>query len=85
METGCYAETSVDFPADYTPYDPEDATLHNYRCTNLKSPASNPQHGGPGTGWPSYYTQAAGFIAFYYSQGYGGGIVAASTRRHDVP
>jgi hypothetical protein len=33
----CSSETSVDFQRTTRRYIPEDSTLHNYRCENLKS------------------------------------------------
>jgi hypothetical protein len=37
METICSSETSVDFQRVTRRYIPEDKTLHNHRCENLKS------------------------------------------------
>jgi hypothetical protein len=37
MEATCYSETSVDFQRFTRRYIPEDITLHNHRCENLKS------------------------------------------------
>jgi hypothetical protein len=36
MEVICSSETSVDFQRTTRRYIPEDSTLHNYRCENLK-------------------------------------------------
>jgi hypothetical protein len=33
----CFSETSVDFQQTSRRYIPEDSTLHNHRCENLKS------------------------------------------------
>jgi hypothetical protein len=51
-------------------------TLPTWRA---KSPYLYP----PGTGWPSLYPQALGFlfVASYDSQGYGGGIEPISTHK----
>jgi hypothetical protein len=32
----CYSETSVDFIKGYTALQPEDRTLHNYSCRNIR-------------------------------------------------
>jgi hypothetical protein len=37
MEATCSLETSVDFQRTTWCYIPEDSTLHNHRCENLKS------------------------------------------------
>jgi hypothetical protein len=37
MEAICSSETSVDFQRTTRRYIPEDSTLHNHRCENLKS------------------------------------------------
>jgi hypothetical protein len=37
MEAICSSETSVDFQRVTRRYIPEDSTLHNHRCENLKS------------------------------------------------
>jgi hypothetical protein len=37
MEAVCSPETSVDFYRTTRRYIPEDCTLHNHRCENLKS------------------------------------------------
>jgi hypothetical protein len=37
MGTICFSETSVDFHRTTWPYIPEDRTLRNHRCENLKS------------------------------------------------
>jgi hypothetical protein len=37
MEAICYSETSVDTQGTTGRYNPEDITLHNHRCENLKS------------------------------------------------
>jgi hypothetical protein len=37
MEAICFFETSVDVQRTTWLYIPEDSTLHNYRCENLKS------------------------------------------------
>jgi hypothetical protein len=37
MEAVCSSETSVDFQDNTRRYIPEDSTLHNHRCENLKS------------------------------------------------
>jgi hypothetical protein len=37
METICSSETSVDFERTTRRYIPDDSTLHNHRCENLKS------------------------------------------------
>jgi hypothetical protein len=37
MEAVYYSETSVDFQRTTRRYIPEDGTLHNHRCKNLKS------------------------------------------------
>jgi hypothetical protein len=37
MEATCSSETSVDFQRTTQRYNPEDKTLHNHRCENLKS------------------------------------------------
>jgi hypothetical protein len=37
METICFSKTSVDFQRITRGYIPEDGTLHNHRCENLKS------------------------------------------------
>jgi hypothetical protein len=37
METICSTETSVDFQQTTRHYIPEDSTLYNHRCENLKS------------------------------------------------
>jgi hypothetical protein len=37
MKTAYYSETSVSFQRNTWRYTPEDRTLHNYRCENLKS------------------------------------------------
>jgi hypothetical protein len=37
MEAICSSETSVDFQRTTQRYIPEDSTLHNHRCENLKS------------------------------------------------
>jgi hypothetical protein len=37
MEAICSSETSVDFQRNTRRYNPEDITLHNHRCENLKS------------------------------------------------
>jgi hypothetical protein len=36
MEATCTYETTVDFQRTTRPYIPEDRTLHNHRCENLK-------------------------------------------------
>jgi hypothetical protein len=36
MEAICSSETSVDFQRITRRYIPEDSTLHNHRCENLK-------------------------------------------------
>jgi hypothetical protein len=37
MEAKYSSETSVDFQRTTRHYNPEDRTLHNYRCENLKT------------------------------------------------
>jgi hypothetical protein len=37
IEVTCFSETSVNFQRTTRRYIPEDSTLHNYRCENLKS------------------------------------------------
>jgi hypothetical protein len=37
MEASCSSETSVDFQLTKRRYIPENRTLHNHRCDNLKS------------------------------------------------
>jgi hypothetical protein len=37
MEATCSSETSVDFQQTTQHYIPEDSTLHNHHCENLKS------------------------------------------------
>jgi hypothetical protein len=37
MEAICFSETSVDMQRTAQRYVPEDSTLHNHRCENLKS------------------------------------------------
>jgi hypothetical protein len=37
MEAICFSETSVDFQRITPRYIPEDNTVHNHRCENLKS------------------------------------------------
>jgi hypothetical protein len=36
MEAICYSETSFDYQGTTRRYVPEDSTLHNHRCENLK-------------------------------------------------
>jgi hypothetical protein len=42
MEVTCSTETSVDFQRTTWRYIPEDRTLHNHRCENVKSCKNNP-------------------------------------------
>jgi hypothetical protein len=37
MEARCFSETSVDFQRTTRRYIPEDRTLHNHRCENLRA------------------------------------------------
>jgi hypothetical protein len=37
MEAICFSKMSVDFQHTTWPYAPEDSTLHNHHCENLKS------------------------------------------------
>jgi hypothetical protein len=37
MEATCSSETSVDYQRTTRHYNPEDRSLHNHRCENLKS------------------------------------------------